>query len=114
LAFGGAGIVFGLATYGWRVIDTIGTKITQLTPTRGFAAEFGAASTILVASKLGMPISTTHAIVGAVLGVGLARGLSALNFRMIQGIFLSWIITIPAAAAMSVFLFYLFRLFLNV
>jgi PiT family inorganic phosphate transporter len=114
LGFGGAGIVFGLATYGWRVIDTIGTKITQLTPTRGFAAEFGAASTILVASKLGMPISTTHAIVGAVLGVGLARGLSALNFRMIKGIFLSWIITIPAAAAMSVLIFYLFRFLFNI
>ncbi|MBS0586118.1 MAG: inorganic phosphate transporter [Verrucomicrobia bacterium] len=111
LAFGGFGIVFGLATYGWRVIDTIGKQITQLTPTRGFAAEFAAASTILVASKLGLPISTTHAIVGAVIGVGLARGFSALNFGLIGNIFLSWIITIPSAAISSILIFYLLKLF---
>lgn len=109
LAFGGIGIVIGLATYGWRVIETIGKSITQLTPTRGFSAEFAAASTILVASKLGLPISTTHSIVGAVLGVGLARGLSALNFPMIRDIFLSWIITIPSAAILSVLFFYIFK-----
>ena len=81
LALGGAGIVIGLATWGWRVIETIGKKITELTPTRGFSAEFGAATTILLASKLGLPISTTHALVGAVFGVGMARGLKALNLQ---------------------------------
>jgi phosphate/sulfate permease len=96
LAFGGVGIVVGLATLGWRVIQTIGKKITELTPTRGFSAEFGAAITILVASKLGLPISTTHCIVGAVLGVGLAKGISALNLRTLRDIALSWVITIPS------------------
>lgn len=111
LGFGGLGIVFGLATYGWRVIETIGNKITQLTPTRGFCAEFAAAATILVASKLGLPISTTHSIVGAVLGVGLARGLSALNFKLIRDIFLSWVITIPCSAIATILFFYLLKLF---
>src|SRR6185503_19857135 len=94
LAFGGLGIVVGLATWGWRVIETIGIKITELTPTRGFCAEFGAATTILIASKLGLPISTTHCLVGAVLGVGLARGMRALNLTMIRDIILTWVITI--------------------
>jgi len=106
LALGGVGIVIGLATWGWRVIETIGKKITELTPTRGFCAEFGAASTILIASKLGIPVSTTHCLVGAVLGVGLARGLSALNLNMLREIALSWIITIPASAGMSILCFY--------
>ncbi len=106
LAFGGLGIVVGLATWGWRVIETIGKKITELTPTRGFCAEFGAATTILIASKLGLPISTTHCLVGAVLGVGFARGMRALNLNMLRDIALSWIITVPASAAMSVLLFY--------
>lgn len=79
LAMGGVGIVIGLATWGFRVIETIGKKITELTPTRGFSAEFGAATTILIASKLGLPISTTHALIGSVLGVGMARGLRAIN-----------------------------------
>ncbi|MBM3208518.1 MAG: inorganic phosphate transporter [Chlamydiae bacterium] len=106
LAFGGLGIVVGLATWGWRVIETIGKKITELTPTRGFCAEFGAATTILLASKCGLPISTTHCLVGAVLGVGLARGIRALNLGMIKDIVLSWIITIPASAIMSILVFY--------
>lgn len=110
LAFGGIAIVIGLATYGFRVIETIGRQITQLTPTRGFSAEFAAATTILVASKLGLPISTTHSIVGAVLGVGLARGLSSLNFPLIRDIFLSWFITIPSSALLSILLFYIFKL----
>lgn len=110
LCFGGLGIVFGLATYGWRVIETIGKGITQLTPTRGFCAEFGAATTILIASKLGLPISTTHSIVGAVLGVGFARGISSLNFKLIRDIFLSWIITIPSSAITCVLIFYIFKL----
>ncbi len=109
LAFGGVGIVIGLATWGWRVIETIGKKITELTPTRGFCAEFGAATTILIASKLGMPISTTHCLVGAVLGVGFARGMRAINLNMIRDIVLSWIITLPASAIMSILSFYILK-----
>jgi inorganic phosphate transporter, PiT family len=109
LAFGGVGIVVGLATWGWKVIETIGKKITELTPTRGFCAEFSAATTILLASKLGLPISTTHCIVGAVLGVGMARGMKALNLNMIKEIVLSWVITIPASAIMSISIFYFLR-----
>lgn len=109
LAFGGGGIVIGLATFGWRVMETIGKKITELTPTRGFCAEYGAATTILVASKLGLPISTTHCLVGAVLGVGAARGFRALNLRTVRDIILSWIITIPASALMSILCFYLLK-----
>jgi phosphate/sulfate permease len=109
LAFGGIGIVVGLATWGWRVIETIGKKITELTPTRGFCAEFGAATTILIASKLGLPISTTHCLVGAVLGVGMARGLRALNLNVLRDIVLSWVITIPASAIVSVLIFYALR-----
>lgn len=110
LAFGGLGIVIGLATWGWRVIETIGKKITELTPTRGFCAEFGAAITILLASKLGLPVSTTHCLVGAVLGVGLARGLRALNLGILREIVLSWVITIPASAGVSILAFYLLKM----
>lgn len=109
LAMGGIGIVIGLATWGWRVMETIGKKITALTPTRGFAAEFGAAITILFASKLGLPISTTHCIVGAVLGVGLAKGISALNLRTLRDIVLSWIVTIPSSAIVCILLYYLLK-----
>lgn len=106
LALGGVGIIVGLATWGWRVIETIGKKITELTPTRGFAAEFGAATTILIASRLGMPISTTHTLVGAVLGVGLARGIEAINLGMTRDIIISWIVTVPAGAILAVGFFY--------
>ncbi len=109
LGLGGLGIVVGLATWGWRVIETIGKKITELTPTRGFAAEFAAATTIVIASKLGLPISTTHTLVGAVLGVGLARGLGALNLRTVREILISWIVTIPAGALLAVLFFYVLR-----
>lgn len=109
LAMGGAGIVIGLATWGWRVMETIGKKITALTPTRGFSAEFGAAITILLASKLGLPISTTHCIVGAVLGVGLAKGISALNLRTLRDIVLSWVVTIPSSAIVCILLYYLLK-----
>ncbi|MFZ0430665.1 MAG: inorganic phosphate transporter [Acidobacteriota bacterium] len=105
LGLGGVGIVAGLATWGWRVMQTIGRRITELTPTRGFAAEFSAALTILLASMLGMPISTTHTLVGAVLGVGLARGIGALNLNTIRDIVASWLITIPAGALLAVVLF---------
>jgi len=107
LALGGVGIVVGLATWGWRVIETIGKKITELTPTRGFSAEFGAAVTILIASRLGMPISTTHTLVGAVIGVGLARGIEAIDLRTTRHIFISWLFTVPAGAFLTIILFYI-------
>ncbi len=110
LGLGGVGIVVGLSTWGWRVMMTIGKKITELTPTRGFAAEFAAATTIVLASKLGLPISTTHTLVGGVLGVGLARGLGALNLRVVTNIVISWVITIPAGAIGAISIYYLLKL----
>lgn len=109
LALGGVGIVIGLATWGWRVIETIGKKITELTPTRGFSAEFGAAATILIASRLGLPISTTHTLVGSVIGVGLARGIEALDLRTTRHIVISWIVTVPAGAIITIVLFFIIR-----
>ncbi len=109
LLVGAAGIVIGLATYGWKVITTIGRKITELTPSRGFAAELGAASTVVIASATGLPISTTHTLVGAVLGVGIARGIAALNLRVIGSIFMSWLITLPAGAGLAILFFFLFK-----
>jgi PiT family inorganic phosphate transporter len=98
LVIGGIGIAVGIMTWGYRVIRTLGSKITKLTNTRGFAVDFGAATTVLVASKLGMPISTTHTVVGAIIGVGLARGLEAVDLRIIKKIVASWLITVPIAA----------------
>jgi PiT family inorganic phosphate transporter len=109
LLLGGLGIVVGLATYGVRVIKTVGSQITQLTPSRGFAAELAAAFTIVVASGTGMPISTTHTLIGAVLGVGMAKGISAINLGVVGRIFLSWVITIPAGAILSVIFFFILR-----
>jgi phosphate/sulfate permease len=109
LGLGGVGIVFGLATWGWRVMMTIGKKITELTPTRGFAAEFSTAVTIVLASKMGLPISTTHTLVGGVLGVGLARGISALNLRVVTKIVISWVITIPAGAIGAILFYYILK-----
>ena len=109
LLLGGGGIVFGLATYGYKVMATIGKKITELTPSRGFAAELGAAATVVIASGIGLPISTTHTLVGAVLGVGLARGIAALNLRVIGSIFFSWIVTLPAGAGLAIIFFFLFK-----
>ncbi len=109
LAIGGLGIVIGLATWGYRVMETVGKKITELTPSRGFAAQLAAASTIVLASRLGIPISTTHTLVGAVLGVGLARGITALDLRVVGNILASWIATLPIAAALSVFFYYFFK-----
>ena len=106
LGIGAVGIVVGLATYGWRVIQTIGKKITELTPSRGFAAELAAASTVVLASATGMPISTTHTLVGAVLGVGLARGVEAVHLPTIGKIFASWLITLPAGAGLAVVFFF--------
>lgn len=110
LAMGGVGIVIGLATWGWRVIETIGKKITELTPTRGFSAEFGAAATILIASRLGLPISTTHTLVGSVIGVGLARGIEALDLRTTRHIVVSWLFTVPAGAILAIGLFYIIEI----
>jgi PiT family inorganic phosphate transporter len=109
LLLGGGGIVVGLATYGFKVMGTIGRKITELTPSRGFAAELGAAATVVFASGTGLPISTTHTLVGAVLGVGLARGIGALNLRMIGSIFLSWVVTLPAGAGLAILFFFFFK-----
>ncbi|MBE8221292.1 MAG: inorganic phosphate transporter [Bdellovibrionales bacterium] len=110
LLIGGGGIVLGLITYGHKVIATIGKEITHLTPSRGFSAELAAATTVVIASATGIPISTTHTLVGAVLGVGLARGIKAINTKMINKIFLSWLITLPAGALMSVIFFFIFKL----
>lgn len=109
LVLGGTGIVIGLATYGHRVIATVGTNITALTPSRGFAAGLAAAATIVMASGTGLPISTTHTVVGAILGVGLARGIAAINLQTVGSIFMSWVITIPAGALLSVFFFLIIR-----
>lgn len=111
LALGGFGIVLGLSTYGWRVIETVGKKITELTPSRGFSAEFGAALTIVFASRLGLPVSTTHILVGSVLGVGLARGLEALDLSTTKDIVISWLITVPAGAFFSIICYYILKLF---
>ena len=106
LILGGVGIVAGLLMYGRRVMATIGKNITELTPSRGFAATLAAATTVVFASGTGLPISTTHTLVGAVLGVGLARGIGALNLNVVRTIFLSWIVTLPAGALMSIFFFF--------
>jgi len=109
MILGGGGIVIGLATYGRHVIATVGEKITQLTPSRGFAAELAAATTIVIATGTGMPISTTHTLVGAVLGVGLARGIEAIDLRVVGRIFASWVITIPAGAFLAIIFFFIFK-----
>ena len=109
LLIGGAGIVIGLATYGFKVMATIGKKITELTPSRGFAAELAAAATVVLASGTGLPISTTHTLVGAVLGVGMARGIGALNLRVVGSIFMSWVVTLPAGAGLAILFFFMFK-----
>jgi PiT family inorganic phosphate transporter len=106
LALGGIGIVVGLVMYGKKVIATVGNQITELTPSRGFAATLAAATTVVMASGTGLPISTTHTLVGAVLGVGLARGMAALNLTVIRNIFMSWIVTLPAGAILSILFFF--------
>ncbi|MGB8714340.1 MAG: inorganic phosphate transporter [Onishia taeanensis] len=109
LVLGGGGIVVGLVTYGHKVIATVGTGITELTPSRGFAATLAAATTVVLASGTGLPISTTHTLVGAVLGVGLARGMAALNLRVIGTIVMSWLITLPAGAFLAIMFFFMFK-----
>ncbi len=109
LMIGGIGIALGITVLGYKVMSTVGQKITTLTNTRGFAVDFGAASTVLVASNLGLPVSTTHAAVGGVVGVGLARGFSAVDFRVLGRIVLYWILTVPIAALTSIIFFTLLK-----
>lgn len=106
LMMGGFGIVLGLATFGYRVMRTIGTKITELTPSRGFCATMAAATTVVVASRLGLPVSTTHIAVGGVIGVGMVRGIGAIDLRVIGGIVLSWVVTLPVAGLTSILIFF--------
>ncbi|MDF1653851.1 MAG: inorganic phosphate transporter [Coxiellaceae bacterium] len=113
LGLGAAGIVIGLATYGYKVIATVGHNITQLTPSRGFAAQLATASTVVIASGFGLPISTTQTLVGAVLGVGFARGIGALNLSVIRNIFLSWVVTLPAGAIFAIVYFYIIQWAIN-
>jgi len=109
LLLGGGGIVAGLIMYGHKVIATVGNNITELTPSRGFAATLAAATTVVFASGTGLPISTTHTLVGAVLGVGLARGMAALNLRIVGTIFVSWVVTLPAGAGLAIVFFFMFK-----
>jgi len=106
LVMGGTGIVIGLVTMGYKVMQTIGTRITQLTPSRGFCATLAAAATVVLASRTGLPVSTTHIAVGAVIGVGLARGVGAIDLRVIGGIVVSWVITLPVGATLAALIFF--------
>lgn len=109
LLLGGAGIVLGLGTYGYRVMQTIGKRITELTPTRGFCATLAAAVTVVLASRTGMPVSTTHIAVGAVIGVGMARGIAAIDLRVIGSIVVSWVITLPVGGVLAVLFYFAIR-----
>ena len=109
LALGGGGIVLGLVTYGYRVMRTIGTKITALTPTSGFCATVAAALVVVIASRTAMPVSTTHIAVGAVMGVGMARGIAALDLRVIGSIFASWVVTLPAGGILAAMFFFMLK-----
>jgi PiT family inorganic phosphate transporter len=106
LILGGTGIVLGLATMGYKVMQTIGTRITQLTPSRGFCATLAAAATVVLASRTGLPVSTTHIAVGAVIGVGLARGVGAIDLRVIGGIVVSWVVTLPVGGILAALFFF--------
>ena len=109
LLLGGAGLAFGVYTWGHRVMETVGKRITSITPTRGFSAEFGTATTVLLCSRLGMPVSTTHVAVGNIIGVGLARGISAINLDVIKKIFSAWVISLPAAGLFTVVIYFLLK-----
>ena len=106
LVLGGVGIVVGLSTLGYRVMRTIGTKITELTPSRGFCATLAAAATVVLASRTGLPVSTTHIAVGAVIGVGLARGVGAIDLRVIGGIVVSWVVTLPVGGVLAALIYF--------
>jgi len=109
LVMGGVGIVVGLATMGYKVMQTIGTRITQLTPSRGFCATLAAAATVVLASRTGLPVSTTHIAVGAVIGVGLARGVGAIDLRVIGGIVVSWVVTLPVGGILAALFFFMLK-----
>ncbi len=109
LILGGVGIVTGLITLGYRVMLTVGKKITELTPSRGFCAELAAATTVVLASRTGLPVSTTHILVGSVLGVGLARGIGALDLRVVTNIIISWVVTLPAGAVLAIVFFFFLK-----
>ncbi|CAI2718850.1 inorganic phosphate transporter [Nitrospina watsonii] len=113
LGMGGTGIVFGLLIWGARVMETVGKRITEITPSRGFAAEFGAATVVLICSKMGLPISTTHTLVGSVIGVGMARGLASLNLNIIRQIIVSWFATVPFTAVLSMMVYEIFKMTLG-
>ncbi|RJX26372.1 MAG: anion permease [Desulfurivibrio sp.] len=114
LIMGGTGIVVGLATFGHKVMATVGTKITEITPSRGVAADIATSATVLICSRLSLPVSTTHTLVGAIMGIGLARGLGGINRSVTQKIFASWLITVPAAALLAIIFFVIGRsLFLD-
>jgi len=106
LLLGGTGIVIGLSTMGYRVMKTIGTRITALTPSRAFCATLAAATIVVIASRTGLPVSTTHIAVGAVIGVGLARGVGAIDLRVIGSIVVSWLVTLPAGGILAAFFFF--------
>jgi PiT family inorganic phosphate transporter len=109
LLLGATGIVAGLATWGYKVMQTVGHNITGIAPTRGFSAEFGAATTVLVCSKLGLPVSTTHTLVGAVIGIGLLRGIQSVNLNVVKEVVLSWLITVPVSAVVCAVLYWAFK-----
>jgi len=109
LPLGAIGIVLGLAIMGHKVMATVGTGITQLTPSRGFAAQLATASTVVIASGTGLPISTTQTLVGAIMGVGLARGIAAINLGVVRNIVVSWVITLPSGALLAIIIFTLLR-----
>ena len=114
LSIGVGGVIVGLALLGKKVIATIGTRITQLTPSRGFCVQLATSGTVVIASGLGIPVSTTQILVGALMGLGMARGLRSLNLRVVRSIFLSWVVTVPAGFAISVIYYYIINLMLNV
>jgi len=109
LVFGGGFIVVGLLMYGYKVIQTVGQSITEMTPTRAFIAQFSAASVILIGSKLGIPLSTTHVLVGSIIGIGMARGIYAINMRVVRNILSSWLITLPVAALVTIIIYLIIK-----
>ena len=113
LPLGGIAMVIGLATFGYKVMSTLGSGITSLTPSRGFAAQLATASTVVLASGTGLPISTTQTLVGAIMGVGLARGIAAINLTMVRNIVISWVITLPVGAVLAIIFFITFKYILH-
>lgn len=113
ILLGCVGVVTGFLMYGRKVIETVGSSITALTPSRAFAATLAAATTVVVATSTGIPVSATQTLVGAVLGVGLARGIGALNLRVIRNIFMSWVLTLPVASLLTIFAFKLLHAYIG-